>query len=142
MEGIYAILGIAAFALLVFLWGIWRCSLYRYFWAIEITKSKNTHIRMRPLLRSNRWKQFTCGLYNLFLWLPTFFFAFLAILSIHKEIAQMISTLFETKTLIPIIIPQEVILIGVIGLIFHLLILPIRRSMTAHLVSHIHQNIA
>ena len=138
-EGIYTISGITILTFLVFLWGIWRCSMYRYLWALLVSKSSNYSREMKRLLRKHKWKQLGCGFYNLFLWLPTLFFLFLVILSMYNQILKLLSALFETKLLEPILLPQGTMVLIAIGLFLHLLILPIRRSMTAYLVSYIHQ---
>jgi hypothetical protein len=136
-EGLYAVSGIAILTLLIFLWGIWRCSLYRYLWATESSKTRNSQIRIRKALRGYRWKQFTEGLYNIVLWLPTMFFLLLIVLSIYEQIVGLVTTYINTNTIPPISFPKSVVFLGVIGLFVHLLILPVRRSVTADFINSI-----
>jgi hypothetical protein len=136
-EGLYAVSGIAILALLLFLWGIWRCSVYRYLWAIGSSKTKNSQIKISSVLRGYRWKQFMRGAYNIILWLPTLFFLLLIVLSIYEQIAELITTYINTNTIPSISFPKGVVFLGVIGLFVHLLILPVRRSVTADFINTI-----
>ena len=137
LEGVYCILGITLLTYVIFIWGIWRCSLYRYLWALAIAGSGNIHKNMLTSMRISKWKQIGCGIYNLLLWLPSLFFTVLVIASVYQQITTLIYVFFETKVIDPIIFPHETVILVVIGIISHLLILPIRRSKTAHLANYL-----
>ena len=150
LEGLYVIASIGALALLVFLWGAWRCSVYRYLWVQHAAAGQRMG-SITTAMRGHRVKQLLYGLYNAFLSLPTLLFALFVTLSMYDKADAMISAAFDTTqsfaaswfeallTLLGMAIHLTItvgdLLLIAIGVLVHLLILPLRRSATALLAA-------
>ena len=133
-EGIYVMVGIGVVAIMILLWGAWRCSVYRYLWAYRTRNGAGYSVKIKAAMRENRGRQLLTGMYNAFLCLPSLALALLISLTIYSKIMEFIIVLYNEGIMQPIAISTGEWVLLAVGLVLHLLILPVRRSVSANLV--------
>jgi hypothetical protein len=131
-EGLYAIVGIVGFCLLLLLTGIMRNSSYRYIWADATELEKNPHFEARRSLRGRRWKQLGIAMINLVLLLPALVVLYRLIEP--KQALEMLAAQYADALVSQTALPAIVIPYGKLAVVFfvcYLPLLPVRRMITA-----------
>lgn len=136
MEGVFTVLGIVGLGAAVWALGVVRNSATRYIWSIAPDTNHKLAVEVRRRLLGRRWAQLAVGLVNLLLMVPAWIVALLPLKDVFSSLSTKLMMAITTGAGFSGDLSGTFLPIAVSFCVLYLLVLPIRRWLTASFAVH------